>query len=276
MVTSEKFEHEGVLGFKFGYGLIGKPHLYVHMYYVDGLLIDAGPSKTKKATLAATRELPIKNLVLTHHHEDHTGNIPALTQQHSCDVYASSECISLMKAPPPLSLIQKLTWGERPACTSIRALGNTLLTREHEFQVIPVPGHASDMIALYEPHRKWLFSADLYINSYIGYFLDNESIKAQISSIQTVLELDFNTLFCSHKPQFAQPKEGLKKKLDYFQTIYSKTESLHRQGHSDKEIFKILELQEDRIVKWLSGGKLSKLNMIKTIIQDLDNPSGHS
>ena len=124
----------------------------------------------------------------------------------------------IMKNPPPLSLAQKLTWGNREPYHAISEVGNVIKTRNYSFNVIAIPGHASDMIALYEPDKKWLFSADLYINSYIGYFLSNESISTQIESIKNILQLDFKVMFCSHNPQLKNAKKQLSKKLYFLES----------------------------------------------------------
>ncbi len=271
MFLSESFTHEEVLGLRFGRQLIGKPKLVAHIYYVDGLLIDTGQRKLQKQILQATQNLDVKQIFLTHHHEDHTGNIKALSKQHNCQVLAPKLCCELMKNPPKLSYAQRRLWGDREAEENLTAQDKFIETHRYKFQLIPIPGHANDMVALYEPKKKWLFSADLYINSYIGYMLDDESIASQIKSIRRILELDFEVLFCSHNPKLKNGKEQLEKKLYFLEKFYSDVAQLHRLGNSEKEIFDELRLEENWYVRIFSGGKLSKLNMVRAVMRDEDS-----
>lgn len=174
-----------------------------------------------------------------------------------------------MKNPPQLSLVQKLTWGDRPVYEDLIPENEQIETNRYSFQIIEIPGHAEDMVALYEPNRKWLFSADLFINSYIGYFLKSESIAKQISSIRKILELDFDMMFCSHNPKLENGKHHLFKKLNFLETFYESVELRHQKGYTSREIFKDLKLQENWFVIKLSSGKLSKMNMVESVIRDL-------
>ena len=125
------------------------------------------------------------------------------------------------------------------------------------------------MVALYEPDRKWLFSADLYVTSRTGYFLKNESMARQIESMKKILELDFKAMFCSHNPKLENPKQKLRQKLDNFESFFDEVSTLHHKGHSAKEIFKILNLKEQWLIKSLSFGELSRLNMVESVIRDI-------
>jgi len=270
MVTVENFKYEGVLGLKFGYSPIGRPKMFVHIYFVDGLLIDTGQRNARRKILDTTNTLNIEKVLVTHHHEDHSGNIGAIAERHGCPVYASEACAQLMKAPPPLSLPQKLSWGSRKAYADIISVGNEIKTKNHRFTVIPIPGHAPDMVALYEADKKWLFPADLYINSYIGYFLKSESIAEQIASTKRILQLDFKVLVCCHNPQMTQAKAQLSKKLDFLESSFEDVAQWYGKGYGAQEIFRALKLKENRLVNTLSGGLLSKMNMVKSIIRDIE------
>ncbi|MEM9142213.1 MAG: MBL fold metallo-hydrolase [Bacteroidota bacterium] len=270
MLVSESFRYQEVSGFKFGYSWIGRPKMFTHIYYVDGLLIDTGQSRARKKILEGTKALNIDRIFITHHHEDHSGNIKPLQKQHQCKAYASELCCKLMKDPPRLSLVQKLTWGDREPSHDLTPVTHELRTPRFNFSLIPIPGHAPDMVALYEPERKWLFSADLYINSYIGYFLKDEGILDQIASLKKVLQLDFKVLFCGHNPQMKNAKQQLAQKLDFLETFYEKVVFQYSQGAVAQEILVRMQLKENRFVKIASQGNLSKLNMVKSAIRDFE------
>lgn len=58
--------------------------LSVHIYAVDGMLVDTGPSRARGDLVLFFREQSISQVVLTHHHEDHTGNAPWMFRFMKC------------------------------------------------------------------------------------------------------------------------------------------------------------------------------------------------
>lgn len=268
MILESKFEFEEVIGLRFPTSLLGQSRAYSHVYFVDGLLIDTGHPRKRKQVLKATKDLPVKQIFVTHHHEDHTGNAKQLQKQFNCDVLSSELCATMMKSPPKQSFAQKVYWGVRGPQHNLIPVSDVLRTESHEFQIISVPGHSDDMAVLYEPNKKWLFSADLYINSRIGYFIKKESIRQEIESINSVLELDFDVLFCGHNPQLKNGKKKLQEKLEYLEKFRSNVSELYEKGMSESEIFKSMNLKELNVIKLLSAGELCKMNMVRSVIRD--------
>lgn len=268
MKVIDSFKFEEVQGYKFGKSLSGIPKLCSHIYFIDGLLIDTGHIRMGDDILDTLKDLPVDQIFITHHHEDHSGNIKALQEHFDCPVYGSQLCSDMMKEPPSISLSQKMTWGDRPANDKIKPINGSINTAKHKFDIINVPGHARDMVVLYESDKKWLFSADLYVNSYIGYFLRDESITQQIESIKKVLALDFDVLLCGHNPQFKDGKTKLKKKLVFLESFKDNVLTVYKKGKKPEDIFKHLALKEFWVVKLISGGALSKMNMVKSVIRD--------
>lgn len=242
-----------------------------HVYFVDGMLIDTGHTRMRRTIVRILSQLPVKHIFLTHYHEDHSGNLHPLVKHFQCPVYASARTAEIMKAPPAISPAQAISWGNRPAFEDIIPIENEIQTLNHTFQIIPIPGHAPDMVALYEPNKKWLFSADLYVHHYIRYFLSDESMLQQIQSINRILHLDFDVLLCSHAPQFKGGKQLLQKKLHFFEQFFSDVQGLYQQGYSAEEIGRQMRLKENKILTILSRGSLTPMNMVRSVIRDLQS-----
>ena len=270
MTVIEQFEFEEVRGYKFGKSPFGKPKMVSHIYFIDGLMIDTGHTRMASEIFNQVKDLPVQQIFITHHHEDHSGNIARMQTHFNCPVYASELCSEMMKSPPPTSFAQKMSWGSRPAFKNIISNSNFIETENFQFEIIPIPGHAVDMVALYEPNKKWLFSSDLYVNSYIAYFLENESTLEQTNSIKIILELDFDVLLCGHNPQFRNGKAKLKKKLLFLEKFYKEVSELYEKKYSPTQIFKELKFKESQMVKFLSQGNLSRMNMVKSVIRDIE------
>ncbi|MGB0523571.1 MAG: MBL fold metallo-hydrolase [Flammeovirgaceae bacterium] len=269
MKITKTFEYDVIKGFKFGSWPFGKPSMYSHIYFVDGLLLDTGHSNMKQAVLAHIQPLPVEQIFLTHHHEDHTGNLQALQAYFSCKSFASTRCVELMRKPPKISFAQKLTWGDRPPNFNITAYTNPYFDTEHyRFEIVSIPGHAEDMVCLYEANQGWLFSADLWVNHYIRFFMRPESMKQQINSMKRVVKLDFEVLLCSHNPQFSDGKKKLQRKIQFMEDFYGQVAQFYHQGLSTSAIVKAMNLKESWPIRIMSGGELSTLNMVKSVIRD--------
>ncbi|MDN3437872.1 MBL fold metallo-hydrolase [Planococcus sp. APC 3900] len=62
-------------------GILEQTRSKVFVYLVDGMLIDTGAEKLQKELEVFFTDHSFDQVVLTHHHEDHTGNT-AWLQQH--------------------------------------------------------------------------------------------------------------------------------------------------------------------------------------------------
>jgi len=270
MKLTDTFQFQTIKGFKFGSSPFGKPNMWVHLFFVDGLLIDTGHSNMRQEVLATVQNLPIQQIYLTHHHEDHTGNVNLLSTHFNCPVFAPQQCTDIMHQPPRISFIQKIIWGKAQPFTSAIAKDGFIETPNYRFEIIAAPGHAVDMVCLLEKTKGWLFSADLWVANKIKYFMRPESMAQQIASLKRILNYDFEVLLCSHNPQLKNGKVCLQQKLIFLQDFYGKVAELYQQGYTAKAIFKKLQLKESKRIKFLSGGALSSFNMVLSVIRDED------
>jgi len=262
------FNHHKVNGYAFGSWPFGEPSMYVYVWEIDGLLIDTGHKHMRKEIMEKIGVLPVTQLYVTHHHEDHSANIKEIKEHFSCQVFTSSKCATIMKQPPSLSPAQRFMWGKADPFHNFNIENNQINTANYSFRIIPIPGHASDMVCLYEEKQGWLFSADLYLNHYIKYFMKAESMKAHIESLKKIRILEFDSMFCAHNPQMSQPKLLLKKKQQFFEDFYGNVSSRYHKGMTEKEIFNDMNLKETKQIKMMSLGALSTFNMVRSVMRD--------
>lgn len=178
--------------------------------------------------------------------------------------------MSLMKASPPVCFLERKIWGKNTAVDTILPIGKTISTNKYQFHVIHTPGHADDHICLYEPQEGWLFSGDLYVHHYIRYFMAIESVAGQIASLQKILKLDFEYFFCSHSYHEDRGKERFQRKLQFLQDLYGNVARLHKKGYRPWRIMRKLNIKEQWMIRFLSGGWLSTLNMVLSVIRDIE------
>ena len=261
--------YNGIQRFRFGYHPFGVPKLHVNVFWVDGLLIDTGQRRMRTSVLKTLKGLEVNQIFVTHHHEDHTGNLNQLVGYFKCPVWGSKRCAELMEKPPPISLPQWVFWGPNTSFKPIKFGTDYLETEQYRFEWIPISGHAEDMVALYEPNQGWLFSGDLFVYHYISYFLKEESMWTQIQSIKKVLTLDVEWFFCSHHSEFKLKKEELIRKLQYFETFFSRVALLSQRGYPAGKILEQMELRERWPIRIISNGRLSTINMVRSVLRDL-------
>jgi len=270
MKLTDSFHFKAITAFKFGSLPIGKPRRFVYIYYVDGLLIDTGHYHMRKEILASVHNFKVQQIYLTHHHEDHTANVNLLSKHFNSRVYASKLCTEIMRQPPRINLLQQAIWGKAQPFTSITIKEDFIETEKYRFEIIATPGHAIDMVCLLEKSEGWLFSADLWVASRIKFFMQSESMAQQIQSIQKILQYDFEVLLCSHNPQLKNGRACLQQKLAFLQDFYYRIAHLYAQGLSTKAILTKMDMQENKFMKWLSGGALSSVNMVLSVMRDED------
>lgn len=241
--------------------------LSTNAYFVDGLLVDTGPPRLWRKIVPQLQTLPVEQIAITHHHEDHTGNLATLKRHFDCPIFAHERCAQIMAAPPAISFPEHLIWGQHRAVQDIQPIGSMLQTPHYRFEVYHTPGHAEDHICLYEPNEGWLFSGDLYVHHSIQYFVRNEDMAAQMASLKAMLALDFEYFFCGHNLQQTNGKALFQQKLDNFQTFIESVHHWHDKGYTPHQILQQIKHPEHWFMRLTSRGWLSALNMVHAALR---------
>lgn len=266
MKITQKTEIGPVTSYEFGKSPIGKPIMTTRIYLVDGVLFDTGLSHCRKEVLQIVERNRISSVYLTHHHEDHSGNAAAIKNRFSLPVSGHPITIEKMRKPLPIFPYQHFMWGASQAL-EVDPLPEKIETERYTFMPIHTPGHSRDHTVYWEPHQGWLFSGDLYLADKIKYFRADESFHDQVVSLKSVLELDFDALFCAHHPKVRKGKQHLQKKLDFLLSIRAKVEQLLDQGKESQQIIREIGLEEPRLLRFLCGGNVRSDFIILSAIE---------
>lgn len=261
------FEHEEIKAFKLGHAYWGKPLIWVHVYWVDGLLIDSGQRKMQKYLLSALQDLDVEQVALTHYHEDHSGNIKALKEHYKVPVWAGEQTRELVKKGFKIKNYQKFVFGHMPPTDGLQALPEKIQTKKYSLTPIFTPGHAPDHYAFLEASKGWLFSGDLYLGK-IKYIRQDENVPQMLASIKKILQYDFDTLLCAHNPRLKEGKKHMQDKLDYLEELSTKVWTFHRQGCSTKEIIHKLHRKEIRLGKLITSNDMGTDYLVRSILED--------
>lgn len=261
MKTIEELVVEDIEAVNLGFSYLGKPIMTVHCFMIDGILIDTGQSLMRRELIEILKTKKIDKVLLTHQHEDHSGNAAVIKKTFKIPVYGSSLTVNNMRKPDKILPYQHMMWG-RSETLDLEVLPRIIKSDTIQLEAISTPGHSKDHTVYYEKNRGVLFSGDLFLGEKIKYFRSNENYNETIQSLKKVLSLDFDVLLCAHRPQKKGGYLMMERKLDYLLNFKGEVNALYKKGDSVSTILKKINNGEVNFVKWFTFGDVSLKNMV--------------
>ncbi len=263
MSIIESFEYEQVQGIKVG-RFAWKPNTSCYLFRVGDTLIDCGPPNQWKFVKEFVEAEPVERVLLTHHHEDHSGNAAKIIESKHVPVHIHRRGIPLCRDGYPIQLYRKIIWGT-PGRFTAEPLPDIVETSVG-YALLPIetPGHSIDMTCIWEPQKKWLFTGDLFITTRPQYLRPEENIHMEIIGLRKVLDLDIETIFCSHRGVVENARQHLQEKYDYLTELRDRVQELVKAGWSLEKIRDELLGKED-FLSYFTRFHFSKINLIKAL-----------
>ena len=144
------------------------------------IVIDPGESKNT-LDLLRNKQIDLTNILITHHHFDHTGGIVDLSKNNTLDVYGPSNGIE--------SITKRVANGD-----VIDVIGLS-------FEIIEIPGHTLDHIAYYSFNKgdPILFCGDTLFSGGCGRVFEGTHEQMH-NSLAKLKQLPSNTkIYCGHE-----------------------------------------------------------------------------
>ena len=252
-----------VTAFKLGFGPIGSPLMCVHFFLLDGIVIDSAQRNMRRSVLGMLAGNSISTLLMTHHHEDHSGNAAAIANAHRIPIMGHPQTAAKIGRSFPIKPYQRYVWG-RADSAAVSPLPPIVESDHYRLKPIHCPGHSRDHTVFLEPDHGWLFSGDLYLGERIKFFRSDEIFTDQIISIKKVLTYDFDALFCAHNPCATGGHDKLRSKLQFLEELYGQVQQMKMAGLPLATVQKHLDQKRDRLVKLITMGNVSFANMIRS------------
>ncbi|MFH2059166.1 MAG: MBL fold metallo-hydrolase [Pseudomonadota bacterium] len=97
MKIIKRHTFDQIEAFELGYGYWGRPLMNVYFYFIDGVLIDTAQSLMRKPFIEIITSKDIDKVLLTHFHEDHSGNAAVVKKIKNIPIYGHQETVEKMK-----------------------------------------------------------------------------------------------------------------------------------------------------------------------------------
>ena len=236
----------------------------VYFFKLGSLLLDTGSLNTRWMHPRFEGADRPTDILITHFHEDHTGNLAHFIRTYGAKAYGHPETIRVMQNGFAILPYEKILFGHAKPAT-IHPLPDKLQFGPYRFDAYHTPGHSHDHMAYHEPDRGWLFSGDLYVADRIKVWRKTENLKQQIESLEKLCTLDFDVLLCNHNPQWTGGKERLRTKLDYFRIFYAQAKHCRERGLSVSEAMKELSLRENYLLRIMTYNDVAVRHMVQSV-----------
>ena len=256
-------------------------------FLIDGLLIDSGApggeNDLKKFLLSLDDVHRVQKCIITHSHEDHCGGAAMVQSEFNIPVYASEKAIPLLKKDKDYPDYRKITWGfpYRPFEAKLIESPISTCSNKYIFDIIDIPGHAMEEIALLEKTQEWAIIADGIMPKYTMIFGQATDIPEDISQIYDSLKkLNEITKDMDNLIIFTAGR-GIFKNRIIIQEKISEIERLHElafkfqkeakdKGYADKRLLRYIVRKmfnkESFVGKFTRGG-LSNENLIISLLE---------
>ena len=256
-------------------------------FLIDGLLIDSGAPGAeddfRRFILSLDDPHKVKKCLITHSHEDHCGGAAMLQSEFNIPIYASKKAIPLLKKEKDYPDYRRLTWGFPYKPFEAKPIKNSISTysKKYTFDIIDIPGHAVEEIALLEKAQQWGIIADGIMPKYTMIFGQATDIPEDISQIYYSLkkvneitkDMDNLIIFTAGR--------GIFRNRSIIQEKISEIEKLHKiafkyrreaedKGLDDKRLLRYIVRKmfnkESFVGKFTRGG-LSNENLIISLLK---------
>jgi glyoxylase-like metal-dependent hydrolase (beta-lactamase superfamily II) len=235
----------------------------VRAYVSRGVLIDTGFPAVRsdfRRWLQANRP---RGVILTHHHEDHSGNVDRVLAL-GLPISAPAATIAALAQPIPMGLYRQLIWG-RPAGTYDPTALAAHTFSDPAFELIPTPGHSHDHHIVWDAERETVFGGDLFLGVKVRLARPVEDPRTLVDSLRRTIALRPRQLFDAHRGPIADPVTSLGAKLQWLEDTIGAIDRRRAQGWSVRAITRDV-LGREGGTYYVSASDLSYINFVRTVI----------
>lgn len=239
----------------------------VSAYATRGVLIDTGFPKVGRELAAWVREAGPAGAIVTHHHEDHAGNVERLAGL-GLPVQLHEETEAMLRAPHPVGLYRRYTWGAPvPLRRDVRAFAHPALT------LVPARGHSPDHHVVWDAERETVFGGDLFIGVRLTIAHPGEDIRGQVGALRRIAALRPKRFFDAHRGPLDRPVELLLAKAEWLEGRIAEIERRAAEGWEARAIRDAVLGPRD-LTGWFTTGDYSRMNFVRSVLDSTVGAAG--
>lgn len=232
----------------------------VSAYVVRGVLVDTGFPRVGRALRRTLDSIAPRGAIVTHWHEDHAGNVPALAAG-GLPMRMHAECEATLRSRPSIRMYRHFVWGRTaPLATVIRDFDPAPL------EVIPLPGHSADHQVVWDAERRILVSGDLFLGVKVRVAHATESPIQLLASLRSAAALGPRLLLDGHRGVVPDAAAKLRAKADWLEETIGAIQSLAAAGAGAAEIARRV-LGREALVGWASFLEYSKVALVEAVLR---------
>ena len=234
----------------------------VSAYLLGDILVDTGFPRAARAFGAAVQTIRPRGAVVTHWHEDHAGNVPALAAL-GLPMAMHPECEALLHERPAIRLYRREVWGR-----TARLNAKIEPFDPSPLRLIDTPGHSPDHLAVWDAERRILVSGDLFLGVKVRIAHEHEWPRLLVASLRRAAALEPRLLLDAHRGVVREGAAHLRAKADWNEEVMGRIESLSAQGVGEREIVKRL-FGGESLVGVASGGEYSRRGFVRAVLAEV-------
>ena len=256
-------------------------------FLIDGLLIDSGSpggeDDLRNFPHSLDKENMVKKCVITHSHEDHCGGAAMLQSEFNIPIYSSKKAIPLLKKQKNYPDYRRITWGFPYRPFEAKPIDHSISTslNKYNFEIIEIPGHAMEEIALLERRKEWAIIADGIMPKYTMIFGKSTDIPEDIHQIYNSLKklenitktMDNLIIFTAGRGVFKNRmiiKEKIQEIEKLHKMVFKYQKEAEDKSYNDKRILRYITrkmFNKESFIGQLTKGGLSNQNLIISLLE---------
>jgi glyoxylase-like metal-dependent hydrolase (beta-lactamase superfamily II) len=247
---------------------------HVHVFVARQAMIDTGFPGAQHALEQIVGKEHVRGAFITHHHEDHAGNVPWLAEhgvpmtmdaERGVPMTMDARTEHAVRAPEPIGMYRRVTW------QSMRALAHPVTPFDADgFQLVPAPGHSPDHHVVWDAETGTLFAGDLFlgVRLKVGHWYDDP--RAHVRALHTCIARSPERVFCAHRGLLREGVRLLALKAEWLETLIARVEALAGEG-LDHATIRARALGTRGMTHWASFGDYSPDHIVRAILRPIES-----
>lgn len=264
MAVLERIRYRDLDGLRTGHFNLAPATSFV-IYRLGDTLIDAGPRNQWRHIRRFVDERAVRQLLITHFHEDHSGNSANLARHLRLTPRTSEETGRQLRHGFSIQWYRRIVWGAAAKVLTRPFDDDLIINGCDRVTPIATPGHTPDLTCFHLPDRGWLFSGDMYISSRLKLLEREEDLSQILASLRHLLALEFELILCPHRGPVTEGKPALQRKYNYLIELVEHSHHLHQQGYPLAVITRRL-LGRENWMSYMTGFDFSKRQLIRACL----------